>query len=147
MASGNGASGWKEDGVKSDVFTLIINNIILVVKVTSIKEKMIMLAKFKERCKVRIQCAWKYSGYTIKWWMCASTAFVLGTAAMALFNRQQAVARLANETKRSRTELVERAKETHDVPVDQPIVDLEITEDVEEVPHLHVVEELEENNS
>ena len=116
------------------------------VSLTSTKEKMIMFDALKERCKVKIQCAWKYSGYTIKWWMCAFTAFVLGNVAMALFNRQQAVGKLANETKRSRTELVERAK-AHDVPVDQPIVDLEITEDVEEVPHLHVVEDLEENNS
>ncbi len=107
-----------------------------------------MFDALKERCKVKIQCAWKYSGYTIKWWVCASTAFVLGNAAMALFNRQQAVGKLANETKRSRTELVERAK-AHDVPMDQPIGEDNIIEDVEEVPHLHVVEDLEEkeNNS
>lgn len=87
-----------------------------------------MLDKFKEKCKKKIQCAWKYSGYTLKWWLCVGTAFALGNTARLLCYGQQAVARVANETWRSRIELVDKSK----VPVDQPIVDLEITDDVED---------------
>lgn len=107
-----------------------------------------MFTKFKEKCKrkvssliergkLKIQCAWKYSGYTLKWWLCGAAAFALGNTARWLCDGQNAVTRIANETWRSRAELVGKSK----VPVDQPIVEMEITDDVEDAFFTEKLEE------